>query len=181
MNFRQRLQALAVALSVAGVVACGSQGAAVPKGAATGPMPPADAFGATVDRVVDGDTFLARIDGSSRRLRVRIIGVDSPETVKPEEPAQCFGAQASAHLKKLVERRRVRAAYQPGGQRDRFGRELWDVWLPDGTFVAGQLVEQGYARTVRIRPQVRHAGYLRRLEERASRERRGLWAACPAQ
>lgn len=181
MFFRKQVAGLALATSMAAVAACGSPGAAVPKGTPSGPTPPTDAFGATVERVVDGDTFLAHVDGSSRRLRVRIIGVDSPETVKPEQPTQCFGRQASAYLKKLVERRKVRAAYQPGGRRDRFDRELWDVWLPDGTFVAGQLVEQGYARSVRIRPQVRHADYLRALERRASNERRGLWGACPAQ
>jgi micrococcal nuclease len=166
---------------LAAVAACGSPGAAAPKNVAGGPKPPADAFGATVERVVDGDTFLAHVDGSSRRLRVRIIGVDSPETVKPEEPTQCYGKQASAYLKKLIARRQVRAAYESGGRQDRFGRELWDVWLPDGTFVAGQLVEQGYARTLRIRPQVRHAGYLRALEQSASAEHRGLWGACPVQ
>jgi micrococcal nuclease len=181
MNFRKGVAAVGLVASLASAAACGSPGAAAPKGITGGPKPPADAFGATVDRVVDGDTFLAHVDGSSRRLRVRIIGVDSPETVKPDVATQCFGKQASAYLKKLVDRHTIRAAYEPGGRQDRFGRELWDVWLPDGTFVAAQLVDQGYARTLRIRPQVRHADYLRSVEQRASAEHRGLWGACPAQ
>ena len=133
-----------------------------------------------VERVVDGDTFIARRGPGSPRLRVRIIGIDAPESVRPGTPPQCHGAQASAYLAGLLKERRVRAAYQLGRPQDRFGRELWDVWLPDGTFVAGQAVQLGNARALRLRPHVRHAAYLSATEAAARMSGAGLWGACPA-
>jgi endonuclease YncB( thermonuclease family)/soluble lytic murein transglycosylase-like protein len=139
------------------------------------PTSPAEAFRARVERVVDGDTLIARVDGHPRRLRVRLIGIDAPETAKPDVPAECFGPEASAYAGGLVAGMRVRAAYQSGGRTDRFGRELWDIWLEDGRFVAGLLVEQGYATAHPIQPQVSHSGYLERLEGLARDGVRGLW------
>jgi micrococcal nuclease len=139
------------------------------------PAPPMDAFGARVERVVDGDTVVARVDGRPDRLRVRIVGVDAPESVKPNSPVECYGNEASSYVDRLVEGRRIRAVYQGGPRQDRFGRELWDVWTEDGTFVAGLLVEQGYARTLAIRPQVQHSRYLAQLEVEARSAGRGLW------
>jgi micrococcal nuclease len=95
------------------------------------PEPPGDAFGATVERVVDGDTFVAVRDG--RRVRVRLIGVDAPESVKPDAPVECYGREASALLTRLLPGGgEVRAAYQTEQHRDPNGRDLWDVWLPTG-------------------------------------------------
>lgn len=70
---------------------------------------------------------------------------------------------------------RVRAAYQPGGRTDRYDRQLWDVWLPDGRFAAGVLVSAGMARPYPYRPQVAHAAVLRRLGDEARAAGRGLW------
>lgn len=137
---------------------------------------PADAFTATVVRVVDGDSLLAVVAGTSKRVRVRLIGVDTPETVKPNAPVACYGEQASALTGGLLAGApRVRAAYEPGGRLDRFGRELWDVWLPDGRFLQAVLVAAGTAREYPYRPQVRYAGLLRRLAEGARAAHRGLW------
>ena len=153
---------------VAGVDAPGPSGA---------PAPPLSAFTATVDRVVDGDTFVALVGG--RRVRVRVIGVDAPETVKEGAPVGCYGPQASAYLKALLRpRARVSGAYEAGGRTDRFGRDLWDVWLPDGRFVQGLLVSGGYARAREIRPQHEHAAWLARVQADARAARAGLWGAC---
>lgn len=179
---------LALAASLLTPVACAAAGTeaedrARPPVESAGPVPPAnsvpdppsDAFSATVVRVVDGDTVVATPGRSSRPLRVRLIGVDTPETVRPDTPVACFGAQAATLTARLMTGKRVQAAYEPGGRQDRFGRELWDVWLPDGRFLQAVLVSAGTARAYPYRPQVRYAAVLRRLADDARAAHRGLW------
>lgn len=176
-KFSRALFAAAAAL----LCGCARQVPARPAPAAlggAGPRPPLSAFDATVERVVDGDTLIARRSTGSPQIRVRLIGIDSPETVKPGTPTQCYGPEASAYLKGAVAGTRIRAAYQNGGRVDRYGRDLWDIWLADGTFVAGQEVDRGYATALRVRPQVAHAAYLSAVEATAKAARRGLWGSC---
>ena len=131
---------------------------------------------ASVVRVVDGDTFLAKVAGSGRALRVRVIGVDTPETVKPNTPVRCYGPQASKFTKHLLlAGTQVRASHEPGGDVDRYGRQLWDVWLPDGRFLESVLVASGAARAYPFPPQTEYAPLLRTLQAQARTERRGLW------
>jgi micrococcal nuclease len=138
---------------------------------------PAAAFAAGVERVVDGDTFVARRGG--QRLRVRLIGVDAPESVRPDAAPECFGRAAAGVLRELLPAgQRVFAAYQGDERRDRFGRELWDVWLPDGRFVQAHLVRRGAARARAYPPQTRYADRLARLEAAARLQRAGLHGAC---
>lgn len=148
---------------------------AVDPGSVESPAVPRDAFLATVVRVVDGDTVVAAVARSARPVRVRLIGVDTPETVRPNSPVACYGEQATALSRGLLTGARVRAAYEPGGRQDRFGRELWDVWLPDGRFVQAVLVTAGAARAYPYRPQVRYANLIARLAAAARVGRRGLW------
>src|SRR2546421_10345482 len=123
---------------------------------------PGRTFTARVVRVVDGDTFVARPSGSHHDVRVRIIGVDTPETVKPGAPVRCYGPQASALTKRLLPQGLlVRAAYEHGGRTDRYGRDLWDVWLPDRRVVAGPLASPGAARAYPGSPQTTDAAALR--------------------
>jgi micrococcal nuclease len=142
-----------------------------------GEHPRATVFGrAEVLRVVDGDTIRVRLDG--RTERVRYIGVDTPESVKPGTPVQCFAKRAAAANTALVAGRSVRLVGDVE-QRDRYGRLLAYVYRePDGAFVNAQLVRDGYARTLRIAPNVAHAGEFARLAQSARRDGRGLWAAC---
>ena len=147
----------------------------VDPGPVQSPQVPADAFTASVVRVVDGDTFLARV-GEGATVRVRIIGVDTPETVKPNTPVRCYGPQASAFTKHLLRPGSVvRAAHEPGGETDRYGRQLWDVWLPDGRFLESVLTASGAARAYPFPPQIEYAQLLRSLELQARTEHRGLW------
>ena len=133
-------------------------------------------FEARVVRVVDGDTFVARRVGQSSSVRVRIIGIDAPETVRPNTPPQCWGAQAATLTKQLLPRgASVQAAYERGGRTDRFGRDLWDVWLADGRFLAAELVTAGAARAYRVRPQTAYAAALADLADDARRAHKGLW------
>jgi micrococcal nuclease len=135
-------------------------------------------FTARVVRVVDGDTFVA--DHAGREVRVRLIGVDTPETVKPDWPVECWGPQASRLTHRLLPvGSLVRGSYEAGGRLDRFGRDLWDVWLPDGRFLQAVLVRRGAAEAFAYRPQVAHAAYLAGLESAARADDVGRWGHCP--
>jgi micrococcal nuclease len=138
-----------------------------------GDEPPASAS-AYVTRVVDGDTVEVQLRGEEED--VRYIGVDTPETVKPGAPVDCFGPQASSFNHRLVERRRVRLVFGPE-RRDQYGRLLAYVYLGD-RFVNAELVRRGLARTLFIPPNDRFEGRLKRLEIAAARAGRGLWGAC---
>ena len=154
------LLVLAVVVGVGGVLDRGALD--------TGPPPGT----ATVTRVVDGDTVVLS-DGIGKS---RLIGIDTPEVYGR---AECFGPQASAYAKRLLTGRRVRV--RPGAERrDRYGRALVYLWLPDGRFVNELLVAGGWARTLEIEPNVRYAALLRRRSGDARADRRGLWspAAC---
>jgi micrococcal nuclease len=129
---------------------------------------------ARVVRVVDGDTIEARIDGELED--VRYIGLDTPETVKPGAPVECFGARASSFNHRLVEGRRLRLVF--GVERyDVYGRLLAYAYL-GRRFVNAILVRHGLARTLTIPPNDRFAPLLRGLELDAARAGRGLWGAC---
>jgi len=131
---------------------------------------------AQVLRVVDGDTIRVRLDG--RTERVRYIGIDTPESVKPGTPVQCFAKRASAANAALVAGHSVRLVGDVE-HRDRYGRLLAYVYRePDGAFVNARLVRDGYARTLTIAPNVAHARELADLARAARRDRRGLWSAC---
>jgi micrococcal nuclease len=129
---------------------------------------------AHVVRVIDGDTVvLAAGLGSSR-----IVGVDTPETVKPDTPVQCFGPRASAfskHVLGAAGRVRYRVAREPV---DAYGRSLVYLWLPDGRFFNALLIRRGLARTLPFPPNTRYAPLLARLAEQAARRGRGLWGRC---
>jgi micrococcal nuclease len=133
--------------------------------------------GGRVVRVVDGDTVKVRL--ANQTEVVRYIGVDTPESVKPGVPVQCFAHQASAFNRRLVAGKRVRLRLGPE-HRDRYGRLLAYVFLRGrkSTLVNARLVEQGYARTLAIPPNTQLAVKLGALERRAKRRRLGLWGRC---
>src|SRR3954452_2518095 len=131
---------------------------------------------ATVTRVVDGDTVHVAIGGADET--VRYIGIDTPESVQPNTPVQCFAHGASTANERLVDGRRVRIVYDVE-RRDRYGRLLAYVYrADDGAFVNEALVREGYARTLTIPPNVRFASRFATLARQAREARRGLWRAC---
>jgi micrococcal nuclease len=131
------------------------------------------AANATVARVVDGDTIVLR--GGER---VRYIGMDTPESVKPGTPVQCYAKAASHENQQLVAGERVRLRYDAEHE-DRYGRTLAYVYRArDGLFVNAELVRRGYARQLTIPPNVAHAGLFGRLATQARERGRGLWRAC---
>jgi micrococcal nuclease len=129
---------------------------------------------ARVTRVVDGDTIEVRLGGRSED--VRLIGVDTPETVKPDTPVQCFGERASHFTKRRLTGRQVRLVFGVE-RRDVYGRLLAYVHL-HGRFFNPILVRRGLARSLTIPPNDRFAPLFRRLELAAARVGRGLWGAC---
>jgi micrococcal nuclease len=159
---------LIVGLLAIGVRGCGEDGDGGRKQGRDG------AVRAEVVDVVDGDTIEVEIDGEVED--VRYIGVDTPESVTPGEPVECYGEAASEENERLVAGETVRLVFD-AERRDRYGRLLAYVHAGDA-FVNGELVEGGFARTLEIEPNTSRAETLGRLEAAAGREGRGLWAAC---
>jgi micrococcal nuclease len=99
---------------------------------------------AVVTRVVDGDTIVVSV--GAEELTVRLIGINTPETVDPRRPVECFGKEASAYAKELLTGKTVRLQDDPTQQnRDRYNRLLRYVFLEGGTNVNGLMIQQGYA------------------------------------
>ena len=121
-----------------------------------------------VVRVVDGDTLLL-----DRNERVRLIGVDTPETVDPRRPVERFGKEASDFTKRMVEGKRVRLEYDQD-RVDRFGRTLAYVYLEDGTFLNAEIVKQGYGHAYTRFP-FKYLDEFRGYEREAREAQRGLW------
>jgi len=122
-----------------------------------------------VTRVVDGDTIDVEHIG-----RIRLIGVDTPETVDPRKPVQYFGREASDFLKGLVGGKGVRLEYDQQ-RRDVYNRTLAYVYLADGTFVNAEIVRQGYGFAYTRFP-FEFLDDFRRFEREAREAGRGLWA-----
>lgn len=130
----------------------------------------------TVDHFIDGDTLAVDMDGHVES--VRFVGIDTPETHKPNTPVQCWGPQASAYTKRVIGRSKVRLVSDPlSTDRDRYDRLLRYVYLPDGTFLNEMLVKEGYAFYYPYFPFSKAAAFAAD-EQIAMSERKGLWSAC---
>ena len=130
---------------------------------------------ATVVHVVDGDTIVVAFrDG--RTGTVRVLGVDTPETVDPRKPVQCFGPEASAYAKAHLTGVSVRLEFDVE-RHDRYGRLLAYV-LVGGRRYEDDLLRRGLARLLVIPPNGAHARVMLAEELEARRARRGLWGAC---
>ena len=172
---RSGLAAVAVAVLPA-IAACGIRSGR--EHLAAPPPPPSIelplGLDTTVDRVIDGDTLI--VAGGHR---IRLIGVDTPETKDPRRPVQCFGREASTFLTDLLPRGTGVRLVGDVEARDVFDRTLAYAYrLPDGLFVNADLIRQGYARPLTIPPNVAHTDELVALAEQAREAGRGLWTAC---
>jgi micrococcal nuclease len=126
---------------------------------------------AIVARVVDGDTI--KLDNGES---VRYLGIDTPETVHPDKPVECYGPEATEANKQLVEGKKVRLE-KDVTDRDAYGRLLRYVYV-DGVFVEAELVRGGYGYVYSRQPDVKYLKQLAALEREAKEKRRGLWSAC---
>ena len=129
---------------------------------------------ATVVRVIDGDTIrVPRVQG--KEYIVRLIGVDTPETVHPTKTVQHFGAEASAYTKAALEAKTVTLEADPTGDtRDRYGRLLRYVHL-DGQNFNARFIREGYGHAIRRFRYSLKAQFIR-LEDSARKAGRGLWS-----
>lgn len=124
----------------------------------------------TVTRVVDGDTIV--IESGEK---VRYIGVNTPESVDPRRPVECFGKEASAKNKELVAGKQV-LLEKDVSDKDRYGRLLRYVWLGD-TMINDMLVREGYAQVDTVPPDVKQKDRFIASERVARDGKLGLWGA----
>jgi micrococcal nuclease len=132
---------------------------------------------AVVERVVDGDTVVLDLRGGAEK--VRLIGIDTPETVKPNTPVQCYGPEASAHTHNLLPPGTQVVVKRDAEARDHFGRLLLYLWREDdGRFVNLDLVTGGFARPLAIAPNTAHERQFEAAADHARAAGRGLWSRC---
>lgn len=134
---------------------------------------------AVVTRVVDGDTVDVRFDETTDAVRIRLLGINTPESVDPRRPVQCFGKEASRALKALAEGKRIALQDDPqADDRDKYGRLLRTLVSEEGVDINATLVQQGFAHAYLSFPLSKtRKAQLRALQTEAQKAERGLWAA----
>jgi len=125
-----------------------------------------------VTRVIDGDTI--EIKGGER---VRYIGIDTPETIDPRKPIQCFGVEASKKNKELVGGKTVRLE-KDITNRDKYNRLLRYVYVGN-VFINLELVKQGFAYSYPYPPDIKYQDQFIKAQQEAQKTKQGLWNACP--
>ena len=128
-----------------------------------------------VTRVVDGDTIRVAMNG--RNTTVRLIGVNSPESVDPRKPVECFGKEAASHAKSLMAGQRVRLELDASqGERDKYNRLLAYVVLADGTSINHRMIADGFAYEYTYRTPYKLQADFKEAQREAQIGKRGLWA-----
>lgn len=114
-------------------------------------------------------------------MKIRLIGVDTPETRKPNTPVQCFGPQASSKMQSLVQSRSVRLEADPTqGDSDKYDRKLRYVFTADGQNVAQVLIAGGFGREYTYNRAYRFQSQFRSAQATAQKAKNGLWGSCPS-
>ncbi|MDP8927682.1 MAG: thermonuclease family protein [Actinomycetota bacterium] len=189
------LVAFAVLVAAFGAVGCTADSSLSPQSGVTTPTPTASwqpeatpsvrdasphaalpaGLATTVTRIVDGDTLYV----ADLPERVRLIGIDTPETRHPNKGVECYGREASARLAELVPPgTRVRLEFDVE-RHDRYGRPLAYVWRADDPLhVNLAMVRDGYAQAYTVPPNVRHSDQFVAAQREARDAGRGLWSAC---
>lgn len=128
-----------------------------------------------VTDVVDGDTVKVNINGSVETLR--LIGMDTPETVDPRKPIQCFGKEASNKAKELLIGKKIRLEKGPSqGDRDKYGRTLAYIYLESGLFYNKYMIEQGYAHEYTYNTPYKYQLEFKQAQKTAEQNQVGLWS-----
>jgi micrococcal nuclease len=130
----------------------------------------------SIARFVDGDTIDINMNGSIETIRM--IGVDTPETHRPNSPVQCYGPQAADFTKKLIGSQKVRLQADPlDTNRDRYNRLLRYVYLPDGRLVESEIISGGYGFAYTSFPFEKSQEFTT-IENQAKQAKKGLWGSC---
>lgn len=128
-----------------------------------------------VIKVVDGDTLSLSINGQTETIR--LIGINTPETVDPRKPVECFGKQASDKAKSLLSGQEVALETDPSqGERDKYGRLLGYIFLSDGTFFNKLMIQEGYAYEYTYNVPYKYQVEFKQVAQEAKLAKRGLWA-----
>ncbi len=129
----------------------------------------------SVTKVVDGDTFKVSIDGLEKTIR--LIGLDTPETVDPRKPVQCFGIEASNKAKELLSGKKVKLEADPSqGDLDKYGRLLRYAFLEDGTSFNKWMIANGYGHEYTYNLPYKYQTEFKEAERLARENKLGLWA-----
>jgi len=124
--------------------------------------------------VIDGDTVKIDLNGGET---IRLIGIDTPETVHPTKPVQCFGKEASQKAKDILLDQYVTLELDPSqGQTDKYGRTLGYLFLSNGENVNKMLIEEGYAYEYTYSRPYKYQSEFKLAEQEAKENKKGLWA-----
>lgn len=133
----------------------------------------------SVIKVVDGDTIDVSINGQIERLR--LIGINTPETVDPRKPVECFGREASDRARALLDGKKVLLESDPNqGERDKYSRLLRYVFLESGENFNLMMVQDGYAYEYTYDTPYKYQDEFKGAQRYAETNRLGLWGACCA-
>ncbi|MDQ6910254.1 MAG: thermonuclease family protein, partial [Actinomycetota bacterium] len=177
VRVRRRFSILVFVVLTFAILGAAGCGGSSRRPGGTGATTPAGKQPVEVVRVVDGDTIIVRVAGKNER--VRLIGIDTPESVKPNTPVQCFALEASARTKALLPAGSSVKLVRDVDLRDRYGRLLAYVYrASDNLFVNLSLAADGYASAYTYPPNVAHAGELVAAAGEARDAGRGLWSRC---
>lgn len=128
----------------------------------------------TVVNVVDGDTI--KIQNGSEIETVRLIGVDTPETVHPSKPVECYGKEAARFLENLVKDKQVYVELDKSqGERDRYGRLLAYIFLLDKVLLNQLIISEGYGFEYTHNTPYKYQEDFKKAEQSATASQRGLW------
>lgn len=127
--------------------------------------------------VLDGDSIKAKVD--KHIITLRLLGIDTPETIDPRKPNQCYGKVASDETKLLLTGREIRLKLNPDREeKDKYGRYLAYVYRDDGLFINEYLLENGFAREYTYGSNYLYRDDFKKIEQVAKNKNIGLWSEC---
>ena len=136
---------------------------------------PANAIAVTVKRVVDGDTIHVFLDNND--VTIRMIGIDTPETVDPRKPVQCFGKEASNHARQLLNGATVYLEIDDSqGDYDKYNRLLSYIWMADGRMFNQVMIAEGYAFEYTYNRPYKYQAQFKDAQRNAQTQQLGLWS-----
>lgn len=172
---KKRVWLLGILLSLFFLASCSLPGGLAESTHQVGPISmPENAIAIQLDHVIDGDTLSVKINGKTKTVRLLLI--DTPESVKSNTPVQPFAKEASKYMKELTAGKALKLEYGRGVRTDKYGRLLAYVYA-DGKNVNQIMLERGYARIAYVyEPNTRYIGALKEAENDAKEKQRKIWS-----
>jgi endonuclease YncB( thermonuclease family) len=143
--------------------------------AQTASTPLVGLIAATVVRVIDGDTVDVAVGGET--VRLRLIGIKTPETKDPRKPVECFGREATHRAEELLDGQTVRLEADPSqDDRDKYNRLLRYIWLPNDILFNREMIAQGYAFEYTFKVPYKYQAEFQQAQREAREQQRNLWS-----